>query len=86
MQTDEKLKKRITYEKMLANLSERAVSVEEVDSFLDSPLKSMGGILDVSRKILGLFHKGDDTISQSEYRAVHFLKMYGRACYLGKCK
>ncbi len=49
MQTDEKLKKRITYEKMLASLSERAVSVDDLNKFLDLSLKSMGSILDVSR-------------------------------------
>ena len=49
MQTDEKLKTRITYEKMLASLSERAVSVDDLNQFLDSSLKSVGSILDVSR-------------------------------------
>jgi PAS domain S-box-containing protein len=49
MQTDEKLKKRITYEKMLASLSERAVLVDDLNKFLDSSLKSVGSILDVSR-------------------------------------
>lgn len=49
MQTDDKLKKRIAYEKMLAGISERAVSVDDLDNFLDSSFKSMGSILDVSR-------------------------------------
>ncbi len=49
MQTDEKLKKRITYEKMLAGISERAVSVDNLSNFLDSSLRRMGSILDVSR-------------------------------------
>ena len=49
MQTDEKLKKRIAYEKMLAGISEQAVSVDNLDDFLSASLKSMGGILDVSR-------------------------------------
>ncbi|MGB9442608.1 MAG: sigma 54-interacting transcriptional regulator [Desulfobacterales bacterium] len=49
MQTDEKLKKRIAYEKMLAGISEQAVSVFNLDDFLSASLKSMGSILDVSR-------------------------------------
>ena len=49
MQTEEKLKKRITYEKMLAGISEQAVSVYDLDDFLGASLKSMGSILDVSR-------------------------------------
>ena len=49
METEEKLKKRIAYEKMLAGISERAVSVDNLDEFLDESLRRMGGILDVSR-------------------------------------
>jgi len=49
MQTEEKLKKRIAYEKMLAGISEQAVSVYNLDDFLGASLKSMGSILDVSR-------------------------------------
>ena len=49
METEEKLKKRIAYEKMLAGISERAVSVDDLDEFLDESLRRMGGILDVSR-------------------------------------
>ena len=52
MQADEKLKKRIAYEKMLASLSERAVSVDDLNKFLDSSLKSVGAILDVSRTFI----------------------------------
>jgi hypothetical protein len=33
MQTDEKLKERITYEKMLASLSEGAVAVDDLNKF-----------------------------------------------------
>ena len=49
MQTEEKLKKRIAYEKMLAGLSERAVLVDDLNEFLTASLRSMGGVLDVSR-------------------------------------
>jgi len=49
MHSDEKLRKRIAYEKMLAGISERAVAVNDLDGFLDLSLKSMGSILDVSR-------------------------------------
>ena len=49
MQTEEKLEKRIAYEKMLAGISEQAVSVYNLDDFLSASLRSMGSILDVSR-------------------------------------
>ena len=49
MQTEEKLKKRIAYEKMLAGISERAVLIDDINAFLDESLQSMGDILDVSR-------------------------------------
>jgi PAS domain S-box-containing protein len=49
MQMEEKLKKRIAYEKMLAGISERAVSVDNLEHFLASSLKRIGSILDVSR-------------------------------------
>jgi len=49
VQTEDKLKKRIAYEKMLAGISERAVSVDDLNEFLNDSLRSMGDILDVSR-------------------------------------
>jgi len=49
VQTEDKLKKRIAYEKMLAGISERAVSVNDLNEFLNDSLRSMGDILDVSR-------------------------------------
>jgi PAS domain S-box-containing protein len=61
MQTGEKLKKRITYEKMLAGISERAVSVDDLNAFLDSSLKSMGSILDVSRTFIFTYQASSDT-------------------------
>ena len=38
MKTDEELQKRIAYEKMLAGISERAVSVNDLGEFLDGSL------------------------------------------------
>jgi PAS domain S-box-containing protein len=61
MQTDEKLKKRIAYEKMLAGISERAVSVDDLNHFLDSSLMSMGSILDVSRIFIFLYQPSSNT-------------------------
>ncbi|MDP7354901.1 MAG: sigma 54-interacting transcriptional regulator [Desulfobacterales bacterium] len=61
MQTDEKLKKRITYEKMLAGISERAVSVDNLNNFLDSSLRRMGSILDVSRIFIFTYQPSSDT-------------------------
>jgi hypothetical protein len=63
MQTDSKLKKRITYEKMLASLSERAVSVDDLNKFLDLSLKSMGSILDVSRIFIFEYQVSFDSFS-----------------------
>ena len=63
MQTDEKLKKRITYEKMLAGISERAMSVDDLPQFLESSLKSMGSILDVSRIFIFAYQPSPDTFS-----------------------
>ncbi|HUS73127.1 MAG TPA: sigma 54-interacting transcriptional regulator [Sedimentisphaerales bacterium] len=63
MQTDEKLKKRIAYEKMLASISERAMSVDDLHHFLESSLKSMGSILDVSRIFIFAYQPSSDTFS-----------------------
>ena len=63
MQTEEKLKKRIEYEKMLAGISERAVLVEDLSDFLDESLRSMGDILDVSRIFIFTYQPVSDTFS-----------------------
>ncbi len=63
METDEKLKKRIAYEKMLAGISERAVSVDDLGEFLNGSLRSMGGILDVSRIFIFTYQPVSDTFS-----------------------
>ena len=63
METDEKLKKRIAYEKMLAGISERAVAVDDLDQFLDGSLRSMGSILDVSRIFIFTYRPVSETFS-----------------------
>jgi PAS domain S-box-containing protein len=63
MQTDEKLTKRIAYEKMLAGISEQAVSVYNLDDFLSASLKSMGDILDVSRIFIFTYQPVSETFS-----------------------
>jgi len=63
MQSDGKLEKRIAYEKMLAGISERAVSVDELHFFLDSSLKSMGRTLDVSRIFIFAYQSASQTFS-----------------------
>ena len=63
METDEKLKKRIAYEKMLAGISERAVSVDDLGVFLGASLGSMGDILDVSRIFIFTYQPVSDTFS-----------------------
>ena len=63
MQTEEKLKKRIAYEKMLAGISEQAVSVYNLDDFLSASLKSMGSILDVSRIFIFTYQPVSETFA-----------------------
>ena len=63
MQTDQKLKKRIAYEKMLAGISEQAVSVGDLDQFLDGSLKSMGDVLDVSRIFIFTYQPMSNTFA-----------------------
>jgi len=53
---DEKLEKRITYEKMLAGISAQAVSVDNLNNFLNTSLENMGSILDVSRVFIYFYH------------------------------
>jgi len=54
----EALKKRLTYEKMLADISTRAVFVEDIDRCLDECLEIMGKTLKVSRiYIFGYSHE-----------------------------
>ncbi len=63
MKTDEELQKRIAYEKMLAGISERAVSVDDLGEFLDGSLRSMGSILDVSRIFIFTYQAASETFS-----------------------
>jgi sigma54-dependent transcription regulator len=75
MQTDDKLKKRIAYEKMLAGISERAVSVDDLDNFLDSSLKGMGSIVDV-RVIASTNHNLKETIKLGEFRKDLYYRLH----------
>jgi PAS domain S-box-containing protein len=61
MQMEEKLKKRIAYEKMLAGISERAVSVDNLEHFLATSLKRIGSILDVSRIFIFRYQVSSNT-------------------------
>ncbi len=63
MQTEEKLKKRIAYEKMLAGISEQAVSVYNLNDFLSGSLKSMGSVLDVSRIFIFTYQPVTETFA-----------------------
>ena len=49
MHYSETIEKRIAYEKMLAELSENAVRVDDINAFLQDSIRRMGEILDVSR-------------------------------------
>jgi GAF domain-containing protein len=61
MHTEEKLKKRIAYEKMLAGISEQAVAVDNLNAFLSASLESMGSILDVSRVFIFTYQPVSET-------------------------
>jgi two-component system response regulator HydG len=61
--TDKKLEKRIAFEKMLAGISERAVSVDDLEDFLNSSLKSLGSNLDVSRIFIFQYQPVSDSFS-----------------------
>jgi len=63
MQTEEKLKKRIAYEKMLAGISEQAVAVDNLKDFLSASLKSMGSVLDVSRIFIFTYQPVSETFA-----------------------
>jgi two-component system cell cycle sensor histidine kinase/response regulator CckA len=57
----EALKKRLAYEKMLADISTRAVFVEDISRCLDECLEIMGKTLNVSRIYIFEFHHGPGT-------------------------
>ncbi len=46
---EEELKKRLAYEKMLADISARALMIKDLDGFLNESFRTMGRVLDVSR-------------------------------------
>jgi len=63
VKTTEQLEKRITYEKMLAGISEQAVSIDDLNNFLEVSLRNMGSILDVSRVFLFTNKSGTDSFT-----------------------
>ena len=60
-QTSEILKKRLTYEKMLADISLRTVTVEDINEFLDECMQILGKTIDVSRIYIFEHQYGTDT-------------------------
>ena len=60
-QAEDALKKRLTYEKMVTDISTHAVMVEELNEFLDECLNIMGENLDVSRIRIYEYHDHTDT-------------------------
>jgi two-component system, NtrC family, response regulator HydG len=61
MHTNKKLEKRIAYERMLAGISEQAVSVDDLQYFLNVSLENMGRTLDVSRVFIFNYQLQSDT-------------------------
>ncbi|TET83804.1 MAG: PAS domain S-box protein, partial [Desulfobacteraceae bacterium] len=60
-QAEEALKKRLAYEKMLANISTRAILIEDISICLDECLEIMGKTLHVSRIYIFEYHHGPGT-------------------------
>lgn len=63
MKKEELLEKRIAYEKMLAELSELAVRVEDMDAFVQRALERMGTILRVSRVFMFIHNSPGGTFT-----------------------
>ena len=61
----EALRERLTYEKMLADISTRAVIVEDVDRWLDECLEIMGKTLNVSRIYIFEYDDESETVSNT---------------------
>ena len=61
----EALSERLTYEKMLADISTRAVIVEDVDRWLDECLEIMGKTLNVSRIYIFEYNDESETVSNT---------------------
>lgn len=57
MYSNEELERRIAYEKMLAEISETAVQVNDMDSFFKQALQRMGLTLNVSRVFMFTYHQ-----------------------------
>lgn len=63
MHSKEMLEKRISYEKMLAEISEMAVRVNDMDAFLQQALQRMGVTLHVSRVFMFGYQHEDRTFA-----------------------
>jgi two-component system, sensor histidine kinase and response regulator len=64
------LKKRLAYEKMVADISTLAVMVEDLGAFMDSSLSIMAGSLDVSRLFVDSYHQQNETLDTAfEWKA-----------------
>lgn len=61
MRTNEMLEKRISYEKMLAEISELAVRVQDMNAFLRQALQRMGETLNVSRVFMFSYESHNHT-------------------------
>ena len=61
MRTNEMLEKRISYEKMLAEISELAVRVQDMHAFLRQALQRMGETLNVSRVFMFSYESHNNT-------------------------
>ena len=56
LHTEEQLRNRIAFEKMLARTSQNAVKVNSLDQFLKEFMEDIGTVMDVSRAFLCISH------------------------------
>ncbi|MDY0325394.1 MAG: response regulator [Candidatus Cloacimonadaceae bacterium] len=80
-ESEKALKKRLSYEKMVADISTLAVMVEDLDGFMDSSLRIMAGNLDVCRIFIDRYNHQSETLDTLfEWKAEGFpsAKVYFR--------
>jgi two-component system, sensor histidine kinase and response regulator len=67
---EKSLKKRLVYEKMVANISTLAVMVEDLGAFMDSCLEIIAGSLDVCRIFIDSYDQQNETLDTAfEWKA-----------------
>ena len=86
MRTNEMLEKRISYEKMLAEISELAVRVQDMNAFLRQALQRMGETLNVSRVFMFSYSSAvaAGMIPHSIYGSIQRISSFISLMWLGR--